>query len=41
MRARRGKRSGTQKVALPYGYLDALEDDTPPGPEAEDATSGG
>ncbi len=41
MRARRGKRSGTQRVALPHGYLDQLDDDSPPGPEAEDATSGG
>ena len=41
MRVRRGKRSGTQKVALPHGYLDDLTDDTPPGPEAEDVTSGG
>jgi len=38
---RRGKRSGTQKVVLPEGYLDDLEDATPPGPEAEDPTSGG
>jgi len=41
MRMRRGKSSGTQKVALPEGYLDDLEDDTPPGPEAEDEESGG
>ncbi|MHC4820005.1 MAG: tRNA-dihydrouridine synthase, partial [Planctomycetota bacterium] len=41
MRARRGKRSGTQKVALPYGYLDQLDDDTPPCAAAEDAWSGG
>jgi nifR3 family TIM-barrel protein len=38
---RRGKRSGTQKVALPAGYLDNLDDDTPPVPEAEDPHSGG
>ncbi|MCK5376486.1 MAG: tRNA dihydrouridine synthase DusB [Acidobacteria bacterium] len=38
---RRGKRSGTQKVVLPEGYLDNLEDATPPDPEAEDPTSGG
>jgi nifR3 family TIM-barrel protein len=41
MRVNRGKRGGTQKVALPEGYLDALEDDTPPGVEAEAADSGG
>jgi nifR3 family TIM-barrel protein len=41
MRMRRGKSSGTQKVALPEGYLDDLDDDTPPGPEAEDEESGG
>jgi len=28
-------------VALPDGYLERLDDDTPPGPEAEDPTSGG
>jgi nifR3 family TIM-barrel protein len=41
MRVNRGKRGGTQKVALPEGYLDELEDDTPPGLEAEAADSGG
>jgi len=41
MRVPRGKHSGTQRVALPEGFLDALEDETPPGPEAEDPTSGG
>jgi nifR3 family TIM-barrel protein len=41
MRVPRGKSSGTQKVSLPHGYLDNLEDDTPPGADAEDATSGG
>ncbi len=41
MRVPRGKHSGTQRVALPEGFLDTLEDDTPPGPEAEDPTSGG
>jgi nifR3 family TIM-barrel protein len=41
MRARRGKRSGTQEVHLPHGYLDNLDDDTPPSAAAEDATSGG
>jgi nifR3 family TIM-barrel protein len=37
---RRGKRQGTQKVVLPEGYLDDLEDDTPPEEEGE-AFSGG
>lgn len=41
MRVPRGKRGGRQRVVLPEGYLDRLDDDTPPGPEAEDATSGG
>ena len=42
MRMQRGKRSGTQRVALPEGYLDhRYEDATPPGPEAETADSGG
>jgi len=37
---RRGKRQGTQKVVLPEGYLDDLDDDTPPEDEGE-AVSGG
>jgi nifR3 family TIM-barrel protein len=37
---RRGKRQGTQKVVLPEGYLDDLDDDTPPVDEGE-AVSGG
>ncbi len=42
MRMRRGKRSGTQRVALPEGYLEnRFEDATPPVPEAESADSGG
>jgi hypothetical protein len=41
MRVQRGKTGGTQKVALPEGYLDDLEDPTPPGVEAEAADSGG
>ena len=41
VRVARGKSGGTQKVALPEGYLDHLEDATPPGPEAEAADSGG
>jgi nifR3 family TIM-barrel protein len=38
-RAVRGKSGAPQKVTLPHGYLDDLEDATPP--EAEDADSGG
>jgi nifR3 family TIM-barrel protein len=41
MRVPRGKTSGTQKVALPDGYLDSLDDDNPPGILAEAADSGG
>ena len=41
MRVPRGKTSGTQKVSLPPGYLDSLDDDTPPGILAEAADSGG
>ncbi len=41
MRVPRGKSGGTQKVALPEGYLDDLEDATPPGILAETADSGG
>jgi nifR3 family TIM-barrel protein len=41
MRVPRGKTAGTQKVALPAGYLDQLDDDTAPGREAEAADSGG
>jgi nifR3 family TIM-barrel protein len=41
LRIPRGKGRGRQKVALPPGYLDNLDDDTPPCAEAEDATSGG
>ena len=37
---RRGKRQGTQRVVLPHGYLDNLDDDTPPEDEGE-AVSGG
>ena len=39
MRVVRGKTAGTQTVALPDGYLDDRDDDTPP--EAEDANDGG
>jgi nifR3 family TIM-barrel protein len=41
MRVPRGKSGGTQKVALPEGYLDDLDDATPPGALAEVADSGG
>jgi nifR3 family TIM-barrel protein len=41
MRVPRGKSGGAQKIILPDGYLDHLDDDAPPGREAEDATSGG
>jgi nifR3 family TIM-barrel protein len=41
MRVPRGKTGGTQKVALPDGYLDQLDDATPPPPDAEDEFSGG
>ena len=41
MRVARGKTGGTQKVALPEGYLDDLDDATPPGVAAEAADSGG
>ena len=41
MRVPRGKGSGTQQVSLPHGYLDHLDDATPPGRDAEDGTSGG
>ena len=38
---RRGKRSGTQKVVLPAGFLDNPDDPTPPSAAAEDPVSGG
>ena len=38
---KRGKRSGTQRVALPPGWLDDPEDATPPGAGAEELISGG
>jgi nifR3 family TIM-barrel protein len=41
LRIPRGKRGGTQRVALPEGYLDDREDATPPGFEAEDVGDGG
>ena len=41
MRVPRGKAAGTQRVALPDGFLDDLQDDTPPSVLAEVADSGG
>jgi nifR3 family TIM-barrel protein len=41
MRVPRGKTGGVQRVALPAGWLDDRDDPTPPGADAEDATSGG
>jgi nifR3 family TIM-barrel protein len=41
MRVPRGKTAGTQRVVLPEGYLDHLDDETPPGAAAEAADSGG
>src|SRR5262245_3871550 len=41
MRVARGKTGGTQKVALPEGYLEDLDDATPPSALAETADSGG
>ncbi len=41
MRMKRGKKAGRQRVALPEGYLEDRWSDAPPGPEAEDPSSGG
>ncbi len=41
MRVPRGKTGGTQKVALPEGYLEDLDDATPPPADAEASVSGG
>ncbi len=41
VRARRGKRGGARVVRLPEGYLENLDDDTPPGEEAGEDVSGG
>jgi nifR3 family TIM-barrel protein len=41
MRVPRGKTGGTQRVALPDGYLETLDDATPPPADAEDELSGG
>ncbi len=38
---KRGKRSGTQRVVLPSGWLDDPDDATPPGADAEELISGG
>jgi hypothetical protein len=38
---RRGKRSGTQKVVLPKGFWDDLDDPTPPPEDAGELVSGG
>ncbi len=41
MRVPRGKASGTQRVSLPDGYLDSLDDAAPPEDEADLHMSGG
>jgi tRNA-dihydrouridine synthase len=41
LRVPRGKSGGRQKVALPEGYLDQLDDDAPPDDSAEDPAAGG
>lgn len=41
MRVPRGKTAGTQRVALPAGYLEQLDDARPPVAAAESAFSGG
>lgn len=41
LRVPRGKGTGAQRVSLPHGYLDNLQDSTPPGQDAEGDTSGG
>jgi tRNA-dihydrouridine synthase len=41
MRVRRGKKGGAQRVVLPLGYLDALDDATPPDLGADVLVSGG
>ncbi len=41
MHIARGKKSGRQRVALPEGYLEAPDDDTPPPAAAEAPVSGG
>lgn len=41
LRLPRGKRTAPQRVSLPEGYLDRLDDPSPPDPSAESAISGG
>jgi hypothetical protein len=41
MRVVRGKATGTQKVALPLGYLNNLNDDVPLAGSDEDPGDGG
>ena len=41
MRVPRGKTAGRQRVVLPEGWLAERDDPTPPGVDAEDASSGG
>jgi nifR3 family TIM-barrel protein len=41
LRVPRGKTGGTQRVALPEGWLDDRDDTTPPDARAEDESSGG
>jgi nifR3 family TIM-barrel protein len=41
LRAVRGKRGRLSRIVLPHGYLDELDDDQPPDPEAESLSSGG
>jgi nifR3 family TIM-barrel protein len=41
LRVPRGKSGGTQRVVLPEGFLDDLDDATPPCAAAEDPASGG
>ena len=41
LRVPRGKTGGTQRVALPEGWLDDRDDPTPPDARAEDESSGG
>jgi nifR3 family TIM-barrel protein len=41
MRVPRGKTGGTQRVALPAGYLEQLDDDTPPEAETLEDLNGG
>lgn len=41
MRVARGKTSGVQTVSLPPGFLDQLDDDTPPEAEGDAEAEGG